>query len=61
LALEVLHDKKMGGRGGWFRTRDLTHVIERADMRMVELRNRLGFALKPAAEFGVVGPPRAGP
>jgi hypothetical protein len=37
LALEVLHDKKMGGRGGWFRTRDLTHVIERADMRMVEL------------------------
>ena len=31
------------------------HVVERADVRMIQLRNGLGFSLEPLAELRVAG------
>src|SRR5262249_475784 len=44
LALEVLHDQVVG-------LAFAADVVERADVRVRELRDRLGFALEPLADL----------
>jgi hypothetical protein len=46
LALQVLHDEVR-------RAVLLAHVIERANVRVIELGNRAGFAVEPVAELRI--------
>jgi hypothetical protein len=46
LALEKLHDEKR-------RAILLAHVVQRADVRMIELRDRPGLAIKALAELRI--------
>ena len=48
LAIEVLHDEKR-------RALVLAHVVQGADMRMRELRDRTGFAIEPLTELRIGG------
>ena len=48
LALDVLHDEEIDAVL-------LAHVIKGADVRMVELRNHLGFTLEARLAFGALG------
>jgi hypothetical protein len=45
LSFQVLHDQVLGFPFS-------PHVVERADVRMRELRDRLGFPLEALADFG---------
>ena len=47
-AFEVLHDEKR-------RALLLAHVVQRADMRVSELRDRAGFAIEPLTELRIRG------
>jgi hypothetical protein len=44
LAFQVLHDEER-------RAVLLTHVVQRADVRMIEMRDRASFAVEPLAEL----------
>ena len=44
LAFEILHDEERGAVL-------LAHVVQRADVRMIELRDRAGFAIEALAEL----------
>ena len=46
LALEILHDEERGAVL-------LAHVVQRADVRMIELRDRAGLAIEALAELRV--------
>ncbi len=48
LAFEVLHDEERGAV-------QFANVVERADMRMIELRDRAGFAVEAVAELRISG------
>ena len=48
LAFQILHDQEVDPVL-------LADVMERADVRMVQARDRLGFPLEPLAEIGIVG------
>ena len=46
LAFEILHDEERGAIL-------FAHVVQRADVRMIELRDRAGFAVEALAELRV--------
>jgi hypothetical protein len=46
LALEVFHDQKCGAVM-------IAHVVQRADVRMVQFRDRVRFALEACSELRV--------
>ena len=50
-ALDELHDQEMRGRCA----ADLFHAVERGDVRMIERRKHLGFALEARYAIGISG------